>query len=81
MPKMSGTELAVRVRSAQPHVRVLFMSGYSDEVLSWPPESRQDAGFIQKPFTTDALTSKVREILGEMTAPSPQTSIHQANFE
>jgi two-component system, cell cycle sensor histidine kinase and response regulator CckA len=67
MPKMSGTELAARVRSAQPHVRVLFMSGYSNEVLSWPSESRQDAGFIQKPFTIDALTSKVRDILGKKT--------------
>ena len=68
MPKMSGTELAARVRSAQPHVRVLFMSGYSDEVLSWPSGSRQDAGFIQKPFTIAALTAKVREILCEQTA-------------
>ena len=68
MPKMSGTELAARVRSAQPQVRVLFMSGYSNEVLSWPSGSCQDAGFIQKPFTIAALTSKVREILCEQTA-------------
>jgi PAS domain S-box-containing protein len=70
MPKMSGTELAARVRSAQPQVRVLFMSGYSNEVLSWPSGSGQDAGFIQKPFAVDALTSKVREMLGEKAASS-----------
>jgi two-component system cell cycle sensor histidine kinase/response regulator CckA len=80
MPKMSGTELAARVRSAQPHVRVLFMSGYSDEVLSWPSGSRQNAGFIQKPFTVHGLASKVREILAEKI-PSPPASLGHSNLK
>ena len=63
MPKVSGTELAAKVRAAQPGVRLLFMSGYSDEVLSWRSDSQGKASFIQKPFTPDALAAKIREIL------------------
>jgi two-component system cell cycle sensor histidine kinase/response regulator CckA len=81
MPKMSGTELAARVRSVQPHVRVLFMSGYSDEVLSWPAESRRGTAFIQKPFTLDALTAKVREVLGGGESSARGPSFHQTNFK
>ncbi len=82
MPKMSGTELAAHVQSAQPHVRVLFMSGYSDEVLAWPADSRRGAAFIQKPFTIDALTAKVREVLGEAEGPSARSAaLHDSNFK
>ncbi len=81
MPKMSGTELAARIRSIQPHVRVLFMSGYSDEVLSWPDDSRRGTAFIQKPFGLDALTAKVREVL-RADEPSPPGALpDQTNLE
>ncbi len=63
MPKVSGTELAAKVRAAQPGVRLLFMSGYSDEVLSWRSDAQGKASFIQKPFTPDALAAKIREVL------------------
>lgn len=64
MPKVSGTELAARVGAVHPQVRVLFISGYSNEALSWPAGVHQNAGFLQKPFTIAALISKVREMLG-----------------
>jgi two-component system, cell cycle sensor histidine kinase and response regulator CckA len=64
MPKVSGTELAARIGAMHPQVRVLFISGYSNEVLAWPSGVHQDAGFLQKPFTIAALTWKVREMLG-----------------
>ncbi len=71
MPKVSGTELATRLGTLQPQVRVLFISGYSNEVLSWPA-GVQNAGFLQKPFTIAALISKVREMLGHQTTASNQ---------
>ena len=81
MPKMSGTELASRVISSQPHIRVLFMSGYSDEVLSWPSDSRQGANFIQKPFKIDALAAKVRDVLAGTDRSARSASVHQSNLE
>jgi two-component system, cell cycle sensor histidine kinase and response regulator CckA len=82
MPKMTGTELASRMLSCQPHVRVLFMSGYSDEVLSWPADSRRGAAFIQKPFTIDALAAKVREVLAGIDDRSVRAaSLHYSNLE
>ncbi len=63
MPKMSGTELAARLRSRQPTVKVLFMSGYSDEALAKRVTQVGSAQFIQKPFALEMLAAKVRETL------------------
>jgi two-component system, cell cycle sensor histidine kinase and response regulator CckA len=65
MPMMGGFELADRVKPVQPHLKVLFMSGYGDrsefgeDVL--PPKPTR----IQKPFTPETLAQQVREILDE----------------
>jgi PAS domain S-box-containing protein len=55
MPKEGGRELAASLVSRRPAMKVLFMSGYTDQAI--------ESGFIQKPFTPAALSSKVREIL------------------
>jgi len=55
MPKEGGRELAASLAARRPGMKVLFMSGYTDQAI--------DSGFIQKPFTPAALSSKVREIL------------------
>jgi two-component system cell cycle sensor histidine kinase/response regulator CckA len=71
MPVMGGTELVERLRARRADLRVLFMSGYTgtagvDRFLD------ADAGFLQKPFTLDVLTHKVREVLDEQRiAASP----------
>jgi PAS domain S-box-containing protein len=62
MPVMSGTEMVERLRARRPELRILFTSGYPgtagvDRFLD------DDAGFLQKPFTMDVLTQKVREVL------------------
>jgi two-component system cell cycle sensor histidine kinase/response regulator CckA len=64
MPKEGGRELAASLVPQYPAMKVLFMSGYTDQsgVNSGLPTG--EAGFIQKPFTPAALSSKVREILG-----------------
>ncbi len=70
MPKMRGTELAERVRAAVPGVKVLFMSGYTDEGVVRDELIAPDAPFLQKPMTPDALARKVRGILD---GPAPMT--------
>jgi CheY-like chemotaxis protein len=71
MPVMGGTELVQRLRARRADLRVLFMSGYTgtagvDRFLD------ADAGFLQKPFTLDVLTHKVREVLDEPHGAAPQ---------
>src|ERR1700691_423940 len=60
MPKEGGRELAASLAERRPAMKVLYMSGYTDQA-DGPPAGA--SGFIQKPFTPAALSSKVREIL------------------
>ena len=72
MPEMLGTELVERVREIQPAMRVIYMSGYSHEVLA--PEAlaeNGDSAFIEKPFSARALLGVVRELLDRPTARAP----------
>ena len=64
MPQMTGKELAARMKALRPGIRVLFMSGYTDEVLAGEDMLVPGAGYIQKPFSPAALAQKVREVLG-----------------
>jgi len=63
MPEVSGQALAERIATAAPDVRILFMSGYSDEAVHRHGLLADRAAFLEKPFTERALTSKVREVL------------------
>jgi len=63
MPDMSGRELADRIAAIQPDVRVLFMSGYSDETVESSGVSGYDGTFLRKPFTPEVLTRRIREVL------------------
>jgi PAS domain S-box-containing protein len=63
MPGMAGPELALRLKSLHPEMKVLFMSGYSDDAIVHHGVISKGAEFIQKPFTLDGLARKVREIL------------------
>jgi CheY-like chemotaxis protein len=62
MPVMNGPELATRVRSIRPEIRVLYMSGYPDEVLALHGIAHPEA-FVQKPFTSPELAAKVDRVL------------------
>jgi PAS domain S-box-containing protein len=64
MPKMSGTDLARALAEGQPRMRVLYMSGYTDEVITHHGVLNPGVSFLQKPFTTAALADRVREALG-----------------
>ena len=65
MPKMSGSDMAARVLVRQPLAKVLFMSGYSDQILAGRSAMVKDAAFIQKPFGREMLASKIRDVLSE----------------
>jgi CheY-like chemotaxis protein len=63
MPGMSGRELADRMVKIRPRIKVLFMSGYTDQAVVHQGILDSDAVLLQKPFTMAALSSKLREIL------------------
>jgi two-component system cell cycle sensor histidine kinase/response regulator CckA len=63
MPDVNGRVLAERLSATSPAMRVLFMSGYSDEAVYRHGEISPDASFIEKPFTDRTLARKVRGVL------------------
>jgi two-component system, cell cycle sensor histidine kinase and response regulator CckA len=63
MPRFSGPELAARLESTNPRARVLFISGYTDEMVGSKGVLGTAVHFLQKPFTFDALLHKVRSVL------------------
>ncbi|HEX7082993.1 MAG TPA: PAS domain S-box protein [Gaiellaceae bacterium] len=67
MPDMSGAELAGKLRATRPDLRVLYMSGYTADVLGPDELQAPHTGFLRKPFGTAELTAAVRDLLLEPT--------------
>ncbi len=65
MPQMSGVQLAQRLAIARPEMRLLCMSGYTDEAVLQHGLVDSGMAFIQKPLTPDGLLAKVRQVLDE----------------
>jgi two-component system, cell cycle sensor histidine kinase and response regulator CckA len=65
MPGMSGRELAGTLGLQYPKMKVLYMSGYTDNAIVHHGVLEQGVNYIQKPFTLDALARKVREVLDQ----------------
>lgn len=63
MPGMSGCQLADRLRSKRPEIKVLFMSGYTNNTIIQHEILEVGMPYTQKPFTPDALARKIREVL------------------
>ncbi len=63
MPRMSGHELVERARPVRPDMRVLYVSGYSEEAIARQGQLTEGVDLLAKPFTPGLLTSKIRELL------------------
>ena len=61
MPGMTGRELAERVVEVRPEIKVLLMSGYTDEISK--TSFQGGLHFIEKPFTSNSLAQKIREVM------------------
>jgi CheY-like chemotaxis protein len=68
MPEMNGRELADRLSSTRPGLRLMFMSGHTADVISEQGVVEEGVHFLQKPFTRTDLEAKVRAMLD---APEP----------
>ena len=73
MPQMGGLELAREVSARRPETRVLYVSGYSEDDMSEQGILAADLEFLEKPFTPQALTRKVRAVL------NPSASMMERN--
>jgi two-component system cell cycle sensor histidine kinase/response regulator CckA len=63
MPMMSGGDLAHKLRETSPGLKVLFMSGYTDDMIASHGVLAGETQLIQKPFTAEALGRKLRDVL------------------
>jgi two-component system, cell cycle sensor histidine kinase and response regulator CckA len=63
MPQMSGPEMARRLAKTRPEMKVLCMSGYTDDSIVRHGVLEAHLAYLQKPITPDTLTTKVREVL------------------
>ncbi len=63
MPKLSGRELARNLTERRPDMKVLYMSGYTDSAIVNSGILQKEVAFIQKPFTPQGLSNRVREVL------------------
>jgi PAS domain S-box-containing protein len=91
MPKMTGNEVAARIRAIRPGIPVLYMSGYAEPVLTENGTLPEGVTIVEKPFTSRELLDRVRKYLrpaghfgdGE-TAPPPHPesvrSVHRGAF-
>ncbi|HEY3216061.1 MAG TPA: PAS domain S-box protein [Candidatus Eisenbacteria bacterium] len=63
MPHMGGGELAQRLGQQRPGIRVLFVSGYTDDAVVRHGVLERGSAFLQKPFSVEAFSRRVREVL------------------
>ncbi len=71
LPRLSGRQLAERLRVLRPEMKVLFMSGYADDTILQHGVLESDAAYLQKPLTPASLTRKVWEVLRSAPGTSP----------
>nr|WP_284154624.1 ATP-binding protein [Desulfofustis limnaeus] len=70
MPEMNGRDLAIRLLNRHPGIKVLYMSGYTDDIIARHGVLEEGLHFIQKPFTSGALIAHVKKMLDQDNAPN-----------
>jgi PAS domain S-box-containing protein len=71
MPGMNGRELAEKLLHLRPELKVLFSSGYTENVIAHHGVVDEHVAFIGKPYSVQALAAKIREVLASRTTPIP----------
>lgn len=72
MPGMRGHELAEQLCSSRPRMKVLYVSGYTDGSVAENGDLAPGSAFLEKPFSSDALARKVRQVLsGAVSGSEP----------
>ncbi len=74
MPKMSGKELYDQIKTIAPRIKVLFMSGYTDDALAHHGVLGPELSFLEKPFSPSRLTQKVREVIDRPAGRRPSAT-------
>lgn len=72
MPLMNGRDLADRIASIRPTIKVLFISAYSAEILSAHNLCPEGSDYLKKPFDARTLLAKVAQVLNQPTRPYPK---------
>jgi len=67
MPQMNGRPLVEKLLESRPEMRVLFMSGYTDDEVMRRGVIDGRTAFLQKPFTPAQFAKKVRDVLDQKT--------------
>jgi PAS domain S-box-containing protein len=74
MPRMSGKELYDQIKAVAPRVKVLFMSGYTDDALAHHGVLEPELSFLEKPFSPGRLVRKVRDVIDAPKSRKPKSS-------
>ena len=64
MPEMTGPELAAKMLAQRPAMKVIYVSGYPDDIVAALGVTAEETVFLAKPFTIRILAAKLREVLG-----------------
>jgi DNA-binding response OmpR family regulator len=73
MPGMNGKELSERLKVSRPGLKVLFVSGYTANVISHGGVIDHGIAYMPKPFSPDGLAAKVRKVLADPAKPARGT--------
>ena len=65
MPQMSGRELAFQLENERPEMKVLYMSGHTEDAIVHHGALAEGVAFLQKPFSREVLAARVRRLLDE----------------
>jgi PAS domain S-box-containing protein len=78
MPHLSGPELATKLTAERPDLKVLFISGYTDDTVFRHGVLEGGVAFLQKPFNLKALSLKIREVLNDEIPAAPRTELAES---